>query len=304
MTKCVGCGIKLQNKNVNEVGYTPDLKNELCERCFKLKNYNVLTNKGINIDNDKLINKINELNSCVLFLVDFINLDSEVIDTYKKIKSKKILIITKADIIPKNIKYQKLIQNIKNIYDIKEDLILTSSKTKLNIKTITKICLEEKNICLAGFTNAGKSSLINALVGSDITVSKKSNTTQDFIKLNVDGINIYDAPGFMSNINRENIPRSIIRPITYQFPSKHYLLIQDIKLNILEDSNFTIYVGNEANIIRRKENENVECKIIVPKNSDVIIKGFCFINFKNTCMISLNTKDYEIRPSIVGDYND
>lgn len=304
MTKCVGCGIKLQEKDKNELGYTPNLNNELCERCFKLKNYNILTNKGINIDNDKLINKINELNACVLFLVDFINLDSEVIDAYKKIKSKKILIITKADIIPKNIKYQKLIQNIKNIYDIKEDLILTSSKTKLNIKTITKICLEEKNICLAGFTNAGKSSLINTLVGSDITVSKKSNTTQDFIKLNVDGINIYDAPGFMSNINRENIPRSIIRPITYQFPSKHYLLIQDIKLNILENSNFTIYVGNEANIIRRKENENVECKIIVPKNSDVIIKGFCFINFKNTCMISLNTKDYEIRPSIVGDYND
>lgn len=304
MTKCVGCGIKLQEKDKNELGYTQNLNNELCERCFKLKNYNILTNKGINIDNDKLINKINELNTCVLFLVDFINLDSEVIDAYKKIKSKKILIITKADIIPKNIKYQKLIQNIKNIYDIKEDLILTSSKTKLNIKTITKICLEEKNICLAGFTNAGKSSLINALVGSDITVSKKSNTTQDFIKLNVDGINIYDAPGFMSNINRENIPRSIIRPITYQFPSKHYLLIQDIKLNILENANFTIYVGNEANIIRRKENENVECKIIVPKNSDVIIKGFCFINFKNTCMISLNTKDYEIRPSIVGDYND
>lgn len=304
MTKCVGCGIKLQEKDKNELGYTPNLNNELCERCFKLKNYNILTNKGINIDNDKLINKINELNTCVLFLVDFINLDSEVIDAYKKIKSKKTLIITKADIIPKNIKYQKLIQNIKNIYDIKEDLILTSSKTKLNIKTITKLCLEEKNICLAGFTNAGKSSLINALVGSDITVSKKSNTTQDFIKLNVDGINIYDAPGFMSNINRENIPGSIIRPITYQFPSKHYLLIQDIKLNILENSNFTIYVGNEANIIRRKENENVECKIIVPKNSDVIIKGFCFINFKNTCMISLNTKDYEIRPSIVGDYND
>lgn len=304
MTKCVGCGIKLQEKDKNELGYTPNLNNELCERCFKLKNYNILTNKGINIDNDKLINKINELNTCVLFLVDFINLDSEVIEAYKKIKSKKTLIITKADIIPKNIKYQKLIQNIKNIYDIKEDLILTSSKTKLNIKTITKLCLEEKNICLAGFTNAGKSSLINALVGSDITVSKKSNTTQDFIKLNVDGINIYDAPGFMSNINRENIPRSIIRPITYQFPSKHYLLIQDIKLNILENSNFTIYVGNEANIIRRKENENVECKIIVPKNSDVIIKGFCFINFKNTCMISLNTKDYEIRPSIVGDYND
>lgn len=304
MTKCVGCGIKLQEKDKNELGYTPNLNNELCERCFKLKNYNILTNKGINIDNDKLINKINELNTCVLFLVDFINLDSEVIDAYKKIKSKKFLIITKADIIPKNIKYQKLIQNIKNIYDIKEDIILTSSKTKLNINTITKLCLEEKNVCLAGFTNAGKSSLINTLVGSDITVSKKSNTTQDFIKLNVNGITIYDAPGFMSNINRENIPKSIIRPITYQFPSRHYLLIKDIKLNILENSNFTIYVGNEVNIVRRRETKKFECNIIVPKNSDVIIKGLGFINFKNTCMISLNTIDYEIRPSIVGDYND
>ena len=195
MTKCVGCGIKLQEKDKNELGYTPNLNNELCERCFKLKNYNILTNKGINIDNDKLINKINELNTCVLFLVDFINLDSEVIDAYKKIKSKKILIITKADIIPKNIKYQKLIQNIKNIYEIKEDLILTSSKTKLNIKTITKICLEEKNICLAGFTNAGKSSLINALfMGYYLSLAKISNLKEK------------------KELEKENIFKSLIIP--------------------------------------------------------------------------------------------
>ena len=73
MTKCVGCGIKLQEKDKNELGYTPNLNNALCERCFKLKNYNILTNKGINIDNDKLINKINELNiNKVLFVTMFI----------------------------------------------------------------------------------------------------------------------------------------------------------------------------------------------------------------------------------------
>lgn len=304
MTKCVGCGITLQDKNSKMVGYTPDIKNKLCERCFKLKNYNVLTNEGVSIDNTKLIDSINKLKSHVLFLVDFINLDSEVINIYKKIHNKKTLIITKADIIPKNIKYHKLINNIKDVYDIKEDIILTSSKTRLNIKTITNLCLDEKNICLSGFTNAGKSSLINALVGSDITVSKKSNTTQDFIKLSVMGITIYDAPGFMSNINRENIPKSSIRPITYQFPSKHYLLINDIKLNILEDTNFTIYAGNDIKIQRRKETEDVNCNIIVSKNSDVLIKGLGFINFKKTCMIALSTNDYEIRPSIVGDSND
>ena len=42
------------------------------------------------------------------------------------------------------------------------------------------------------------------MLDSDITVRRKSNTTQDFIKLKADEFVIYDAPGFMSNFNREN----------------------------------------------------------------------------------------------------
>ena len=81
MTKCIGCGITLQDKSKDAVGYTPDIKNKLCERCFKLKNYNILTNKGVSIDNDALIEKINKLKCYVLFLIDFINLDK--VKTYK-----------------------------------------------------------------------------------------------------------------------------------------------------------------------------------------------------------------------------
>ena len=62
MIKCKGCGIILQSDDKKTIGYTPDIKNELCQRCFKLKNYNTLINNGINIDNDKLIKKINSLN--------------------------------------------------------------------------------------------------------------------------------------------------------------------------------------------------------------------------------------------------
>ena len=304
MTKCKGCGITLQTENKNDVGYTPDIKNELCERCFKLKNYNVLTNSGVKIDNEKLIEKINKLDVFVFFLTDFINLDNSVIEYYKKIKSKKVMILTKADIIPRNIKYNKLIENIKDLYEIREDIILTSSKKKLNISTITNLCLENKNVIFVGFTNAGKSSLINSLTGSDITVSNSQNTTQELIKLNVHGVTIYDAPGLMDDVNRENIPKSSINPRSYQLPSKHYLSINDIKLNIKENSNFTIYVGNEVEILRRKEHENVECNIIVPKNSDVVLKGLGFIKFSNTTLISLSSNDYEIRPSIIGDSHD
>ena len=49
--KCTGCGITLQTEDINKEGYTENIDNELCLRCFKLKNYNVLTNKGINNHN-------------------------------------------------------------------------------------------------------------------------------------------------------------------------------------------------------------------------------------------------------------
>lgn len=299
--KCSGCGIILQDKDKLSLGYTPDLKNDLCMRCFKLKNYNILTDEGKIVDNDKILKSINEKKAFVLFLIDFLNIDNETIECYKKIKSNKMLVLTKSDLIPKNIKVNDLLNNIKRVYEINEDIIVCSSKNKQNMNTLTNICFDKKEVLMAGFTNAGKSSLINTLVGSDITVSKRSNTTQDFIKLNVDGITIIDAPGFMSKVSVDNkLPKNIIKPITYQLKSIYYLLIGDIKLNIKEDSNLSIYVNNEIMVDKRREKEIVNCSIFVPRNSDVIIKGIGFIKFKNENFINLNTTDFEIRSSIVG----
>lgn len=303
MIKCKGCGIILQSDDKKKIGYTPDIKNELCQRCFKLKNYNTLINNGINIDNDKLIKKINSLNVHVLFLVDFLNIDSEAMDLYKKINVNKTLVITKEDIIPKNIIKDRLIKNIKDIYEISEDIILTSTKFTKNISNIESICLKEKKVLLAGYTNAGKSSLINKMVGSDITVSSRENTTQDFIKLNVDGVTIYDAPGFMSNTKRDVVSKNIIKPKTYQLPNKHYLEFNNIKLNVSEDSNITLYLPDEVIINRRREKNNITCDVLIPKNSDLVIKGLGFIKFSKTSLVSI-TSDYEIRPSIVGANNE
>lgn len=303
MIKCKGCGIILQSEDKKKIGYTPDIKNELCQRCFKLKNYNTLINNGINIDNDKLIKKINSLNVHVLFLVDFLNIDSEAMDLYKKINVNKTLVITKEDIIPKNIIKDRLIKNIKDIYEISEDIILTSTKFTKNISNIESICLKEKKVLLAGYTNAGKSSLINKMVGSDITVSSRENTTQDFIKLNVDGVTIYDAPGFMSNTKRDVVSKNIIKPKTYQLPNKHYLEFNNIKLNVSEDSNITLYLPDEVIINRRREKNNITCDVLIPKNSDLVIKGLGFIKFSKTSLVSI-TSDYEIRPSIVGANNE
>ena len=96
-----------------------------------------------------------------MFLIDFLNLYDEVINTYKAINNKKILVITKSDLIPKNIKKDTLIKKIKTIYKIDEDIIITSSKTKENINVLKEIIIKNKNVLICGFTNSGKSSLIN-----------------------------------------------------------------------------------------------------------------------------------------------
>ncbi len=303
MTKCKGCGIKLQNENEKALGYTPNMDNKLCVRCFKLKNYNVLINKGIKIDNTSVLNSINKKGAFVLFLVDFLNMDKEVFDTFNKITCDKVLVITKSDTIPKNILIDKLIANIKRVYGIKEDIILCSSKFKKNISIINNICSVNKKVLLAGFTNAGKSSLINALVDSDITVSKKENTTQDFISIKMGENEIIDAPGFISNTKKEAVPNTVIKPRTYQLKDKYYLKIGAIKLKCQKNSNITIYVTNDTLIEKRVAKENIVYNGTIKKGQDLVLKGIGFIKFSTDASFCIDT-NYEIRDTIVGGNNE
>ncbi len=304
MTKCRGCGIKLQNIDAAKPGYVKSLDMELCMRCFKLKNYNILINQGISIDNNKIIDKINKEKAFVFFLIDLLNIDNEVINTFKSLKNPKILVLTKVDIIPKNIKINQLITNIKDVYDLKEEIIPCSAKTKLNLNVIRNISAKYSRVIFSGFTNAGKSSLLNTLIDSNITVSSKENTTQDFITVSKDGLVFMDAPGFMSKITRENSFKNIIKPKTYALPSVHYLLIGDYKLNTLEDTNITIYTDSAIVINRRREKEKNACPIAIPCHSDLVIPGFGFIKFSKTSYVALSTDNYEIRPSIIGGHHE
>lgn len=302
MKKCLGCGVVLQNTDKDALGYTPKLENDLCIRCYKLKHYGNLINSGKHQDNAKLLKEIDKKNGHVLFLIDFLNIYNDVMETYKKIKCSKTLVVTKSDLIPKNIKKEKLVKNIKDIYDIKEDVLLVSSKTKENLNAIEKICLNNSTIVFAGFTNAGKSSIINALVGSDITVSRNINTTQEFIKLKIDGIDIYDAPGFINSKVYDNVAKSKIKPKTYQLANKYYLNILDINIASVVDINLTLYFDNFITVSKRRIKDNLEYNLEIPANNDLVIKGLGFIKFSGSTKVSVNIdRDYlDIRPTIIG----
>ena len=58
--KCLGCGIVLQTDNVLYPGYTSNLDNDFCQRCFRIQNYGdyqLVTSNNLDfmilIDNEK-----------------------------------------------------------------------------------------------------------------------------------------------------------------------------------------------------------------------------------------------------------
>lgn len=299
--KCIGCGIPLQTENENDLGYTPKLENDLCARCFKLKHYGNKIDEGKNQNNTILLEKINKNKCHVLFITDFLNTNNEVIDTYKKIKNPKNLVINKSDIIPKNIIVSKLLNNIKKIYKIDEEIIICSSKNN-KLDDLYKIINKYDKVLFCGYTNMGKSSLINKITKTNLTVSNKRNTTQEFIKTSYEDKTIIDAPGFINNYIIEKDIKNIIKPITYQMKNKYYLNIEQIKLAFDKDINLTMYIDNNINVEKRKIKETLNYEKTIRSNCDILIKGIGFIKVKGDTNFFINiSKDrYEIRPSIVG----
>lgn len=296
--KCLGCGVTLQDTDDSALGYTPKLSNDLCMRCFKLKHYGENLNNSKVQDNASIINHINKTKATVLFLVDFLNINNEIIEYFKKIKNSKYLVITKSDIIPKNILKDKLVENIKRVYSINEDIYFSSTLSKENINKFLSLA-DDTKVMLCGLTNMGKSSLINKMIGSDITVSNKENTTQEFIEV----ASFIDAPGFVSNY-KVLVAKTEIKPITYQLKSKYYLLIGEYILASDKDINITLYLPNNITVEKRRKREEYNYNLNINNNEDLVIKGLGFIKFSSEAKVFINDSNIEIRPSIVGGNNE
>ena len=315
--KCVGCGAIIQCEDINKNGYVPVEKIDdakYCLRCFKITNYNEKLIVPLDGINEFILEQVNKSKDYVFFLIDFLNINSETISTFKSIKNNKTLVISKLDIIPKSISKNVIINFLKNEYDIDSDIIFLSSKKDLNLGSIENTILRNKSLraYILGYTNAGKSTLINKLVlknglgNNVITTSLIPNTTLDFINIKFDDYEIIDSPGFtLSNTLYEddefdlikNIsPKKFLKPITYQTKDISSILIEDkIRLCPGNKNSLTFYVSNDISIDRIfNDNDtllNEECKLFdIDDNSDIVIKGLGFINIKKRCKLEVYSK--------------
>lgn len=328
MNKCIGCGSILQTEDSNKQGYTKNINNTLCERCFRIKHYNDY--KLISKDNNdfiKILTNINK-NDLVVLVVDLFNIPKELEILNKYLNNNILLVLTKRDILPLSV-YDVNLLNYFDKYNLNIiDKVIISSIKNYNFDDLLnkiKIHKTSNNVYVVGFTNAGKSSMINKILYNYtdiipvITTSMLPSTTIDSIEIKInDNLTLIDTPGLLDSNNIINcvdikkmkkiIPNKEIKPITYQIKDSQSLFIDDlVRIDVNSNNSLTFYISNMLNIDRTFKNTDkltnlVKHDLYLKNNNDIVINGLGFIKVVHECRIilyTLDNVDVYIRDSLI-----
>lgn len=314
MCKCLGCGVVLQSLNIDDIGYTKNIEKELCERCFRIRNYNEY--KVVVKDNNdfiEILKNVNKTNDLVVLVVDLFNINKniEIINEY--LDNDILLVLTKRDILPKSCYDKKIIEYFNNYNLNLVDTVIISSLKNYNFDLLyEKINNYKKsnNVYVVGFTNAGKSTMINKILynysnnNTIITTSNLPSTTIDMVEVKVDdNLTLIDTPGLLdnndiinyidSNMVKKIIPTKELKPITYQVKSPQIFFVEDIlRLDIETLNSLTFYMSNNLEINRiYKDNDKLKNlskhELILEDDSDIVIQGLGFIKVTTKATIKV-----------------
>lgn len=313
---CSGCGVKMQDDNILGIGFTTSLENDMCMRCFRLKNYGDYESVSSSvIDYKSIIEAINKSNDLILYVVDILNIPNNLLEVKENLSNDCLLVLNKRDLLPLSVKDEKIIEYFKKQNLGYEDIIVVSSEKNTNMDILlNKINRYKKsnNVYVIGYTNAGKSSLITKFIknygdgNTLLTVAPMPSTTLDKIIIPInDEITLIDTPGIVDNNNIINFvdrkmfkklnSKKEIKPKTYQLSCGESLLIGELfRINYLEGdrNSLTFYIPNEIKIRRcRFKSDNLKNlshkEIDVGYYEDLVILGLGFIKIVAACKIEL-----------------
>lgn len=315
--KCLGCGVELQDENMLLDGYTVNLENDLCQRCFRLKNYGEYqATTKTNEEYQQILEAVGKTKDLVVYVTDVLNVEQDLYDIRKFLPNKILLVLNKRDVIPKSVKDEKLIQYFKDKYDFFNDIVVVSCEKNMNIDHLLnriKFFQVTKQVYVVGHTNAGKSSLINKLIKNysdskqELTISPLPSTTLNLINIEInDYLTIIDTPGLIDEGSITNYvdnellkvitPKKEIKTKTYQLRRGQSIIIGDlVRIDYVdgEKNSFTLYISNDIKTKRIISSRHDDLKNLVkrtyqlPFNQDIVIKGLGFIKVVNRGVVDI-----------------
>ena len=315
--KCLGCGVELQDENMLLDGYTVNLENDLCQRCFRLKNYGEYqATTKTNEEYQQILEAVGKTKDLVVYVTDVLNVEQDLYDIRKFLPNKILLVLNKRDVIPKSVKDEKLIQYFKDKYDFFNDIVVVSCEKNMNIDHLLnriKFFQVTKQVYVVGHTNAGKSSLINKLIKNysdskqELTISPLPSTTLNLINIEInDYLTIIDTPGLIDEGSITNYvdnellkiitPKKEIKTKTNQLRRGQSIIIGDlVRIDYVdgEKNSFTLYISNDIKTKRIISSRHDDLKNLakrtyqLPFNQDIVIKGLGFIKVVNRGVVDI-----------------
>lgn len=169
-------------------------------------------------------------------------------------------------------------------------------------------------ICIVGKTNAGKSTLLNSLVGETVSISnKKINTTEDLIiglvNLKNNQLIFYDTPG-INNLNKNTNFKMNFKRNLWQGLNESDLIIYliDIKNYYKDEIKNHILKLNETKkniIIIFNKNDLINKRTVLPKikelDSELKVDSYFSISARKNLGID-NLKNYLIKKTYFSEW--
>lgn len=285
--KCIGCGVTIQTEDKNALGYAPAsaLTKDpiICQRCFRLKNYNDIQDVSLTDDDFlRILNGIGSTDALVVKIVDIFDFNGSWLPGIQRFVGKNdvMLVGNKVDLLPKSVKPRKVIDWMRGMTKqqglFPVDVHLISASKGHGIDELAEAIEEVRNgrdVYVVGCTNVGKSTFINRMIKqfSDetenvITTSHFPGTTLDLIEIPLDETSVlYDTPGIINHhqmahfVNKQSLkvitPTKEIKPMVFQLNEEQTLFFGGLaRLDYMSGGrrSFTCYVSNNLHIHRTK----------------------------------------------------